>query len=135
MDHGPIIAQREITIETEDTYISLEQKLAHAGASLAVEIIPQWIDKKIHAHEQDHTQATYTQKFITEDGRVDLTLDLPQTIARKIKALAHDPGVFTYINEKRTKLLEVSESPTEYVITKIIPEGKKEQVAHIVLKK
>ncbi len=135
MDHGPVISQQEVIISAQDTYTTLEEKLAHVGAKLVADTIPQWASGSLVAHEQDHAHATYTQKFITEDGRVDLNLDLPQTIARKIKALAHDPGVFTYIDGKRIKLLEITEGPTEYVITKIIPEGKNEQLAHIVLKK
>lgn len=135
MDHGPVLAQKEVIISAQDTYVTLEEKLAHAGASLVLDAVPQWISGALVPRTQDHSRATYTQKFITEDGRVDLQLDLPQTIARKIKALAHDPGVFTYIDGKRIKLLEIAEYPTEYVITKIIPEGKNIQDAHIVLKK
>ncbi len=135
MDHGPLIAQQKTSIDSQDTYASLEENLAHVGASLIVHTIPLWLEKKIEEKEQDHALATYTQKFVTEDGRVDLQDDIPESIARKIRALSHDPGVFTFINGKRTKLLEVKDIPDGYMITKIIPEGKKEQDAHIILKK
>lgn len=135
MDHGPIVVQKAISIDTQDTYASLEEKLAHLGGSLLIEAIPRWLEGSIQPQEQNHSQATYTQKFITEDGRVDLHDDLPESIARKIRALAHDPGVFTFIDGKRTKLLQIQNTSEAYIITRIIPEGRKEQDAHIVLKK
>jgi methionyl-tRNA formyltransferase len=134
VDHGLIIAQREVSIAREDDYITLEEKLAHMGDAVSIETIPKWLDGTVVPHKQDHDKATYTQKFITEDGRVDLALDLPQTIARKIRAFGNDPGVFTYIDGKRVKLLEVQNTTEGYVITKIIPEGKREQSARIILK-
>lgn len=135
MDHGPILIQQETPIDSQDTYTSLEATLAHMSASLIIRNIPQWLDGKISPQGQDHIYATYTQKFVTEDGHVNLQDDISESIARKIRALSHDPGVFTFINGKRVKLLEVKDVPEGYMITKILPEGKKEQEAHILLKK
>jgi len=133
MDHGPILTQKTCPVSEQDTYFSLEERLALLGGSLCVDILPQWLDKKIISQEQDHALAIYTRKFLTEDGKVDLENDSPISIVRKIQALHPDPGVFTYINTVRTKLCEVKKIGDNWVITKIIPEGKKERPAHIVL--
>ncbi|MFA7201949.1 MAG: methionyl-tRNA formyltransferase [Candidatus Paceibacterota bacterium] len=135
MDHGPLLVQEDVPIHQQDTYLSLEGTLAHRGALLLTRTIPLWLDDALVLKEQDHTCATYTQKFVTEDGKVNLQDDIPDSIARKIRALSHDPGVFTFINNKRVKLLEVKDIPEGYMITKIIPEGRKEQEARIILRK
>ena len=61
---------------------------------------------------QDHTRATMTKKFKTEDGLVDLSKDAPETIYRKIKALNPEPGVYTFIEKGdkkiRVKLLDAN---------------------------
>jgi methionyl-tRNA formyltransferase len=55
-------------------------------------------------------------------------------VARKIRALNPDPGVFTFIDQKRVKLLEVrKDSDGSVIITKIQPESKKPQPAALKL--
>jgi methionyl-tRNA formyltransferase len=135
VDNGPILAQRNIDISDFDwNYEKLENKLAQMGGELLVETLSDFINKKTKLNEQDNTNATYTKKFITEDGLVNLKEDSPEIISRKIKALYPDPGAFAFINGKRTKLIEIIKSGDDFVITKIIPEGKKLQPSNIILK-
>ncbi len=132
MDHGPILAQKEVTIDENDAYTSLEETLARTAGDMITEIMPLYLAGTMEAKEQDHARATFTKKFTTEDGRVDMEKDAPETIFRKIKALSPDPGVFTFIDSKRVKLLEAQKnSDGTYVVTKILPEGKKEQKANL----
>lgn len=133
VDHGPVLAQAEVSVTDQDTYLSLEKKLAEAAADLFEETIPSYIAGSLTAQEQNHEEATFTQKIQTQDGYVDLEKDSSLTVLRKIKAFTPEPGVFTYLNGKRVKLLEAHKEEDLVVITRIIPEGKKEQAVRIEL--
>jgi len=138
MDHGPILKNYKLQITNyKFTYEELLKKLAELGADLLIETLPKFLKGEITLLPQDENQATYTKKFKTEDGYVDLKKDDPLLIERKIRALNPEPGVFTFINKKRIKLLEAkiekSNNQKSVIITKIQPEGKKPQSASIVL--
>jgi methionyl-tRNA formyltransferase len=133
MDHGPIIAQESIEISDFSlNFVKLTEILANLAADLLIKTIPLFIEGKITLHPQDEHQATYTKKFVTQDGYVDLKNDDPELISRKIRALNPDPGVYTEINGKRIKLLEIEKNKNgQWIITKIQPEGKKPSPAQL----
>ena len=134
MDHGGIIAQKEVAIpEQERQYTHCEEHLAQEGATLFLDVIQKLFAGTLVPKEQDHTRATFTQKFVTEDGRVDLTMDNPLMIFRKIMALSPDPGVYTMQNGKRVKLLDARLENDAIVITRIVIEGKKPSEANLIL--
>lgn len=135
MDHGPIFICQKIEIRKEQNHIGLEEELAVLAGNMLVSTLPLFIKNKISTTEQNHQKATLTKKITTEDGFVDLNKDNPNIIFRKIKALNPDPGVYTFMNSKRVKLIEAIDQENEIIINKIIPEGKKEQLANIILKK
>jgi len=133
VDHGPIVAQKECAIENGDMYESLEKRLAILGGGLLVEKLPSFVGGKCDLRSQDEALATFTKKFETADGEVNLATDNADHIANVIRALNPNPGVFTFINGKRTKLLRVEKEDGRWVIASILPEGKKVQSAHIIL--
>ncbi len=113
VDHGPIYAKTILEISPRETYESLEEKLATLGGELVAEIMPMVVNKEIVPTEQNHEEATLTKKFSTEDGFIDSeTLKKALefggleaiTIDRKVRALAHEPGVWTLENGKRMKI-------------------------------
>jgi methionyl-tRNA formyltransferase len=134
-DHGPILGMEEMSIsDFSYNYEKLEEELAVASANVLIRTLPLFAEGKIVPKPQDEFKATYTKKFITEDGLVDLKKDNPEMVARKIRALNPDPGTYTMIGNKRIKLLEVSRQPDgSFVITKIQPEGKIPQPAALKL--
>jgi methionyl-tRNA formyltransferase len=93
MDHGPILAQKTVSIEDNDTCPSLEQKLANLGADMIVNLLPQYIKGQIKSFEQNHDQATYVYRFKKEDGLLNLNepADLNE---RKVRALWPWPGAY-----------------------------------------
>ena len=129
-DHGPIFAQRALNYELRImNYGELSQKLAELGADLLVETLPKFVKGEIIPLPQDETKATYTKKFITEDGYVDLQKDEPAVIERKIRALNPEPGTWTLQNRKRMKILEAELTPENKLkLKKIQFEGKKPQI-------
>lgn len=95
VDHGKIILNSELRILNNDTYTTLEEKLADLAGAMLIETIPKFIEGKIKSEAQNETKATYTKKFTADDAYVDLEKDNPIIIERKIRALNPEPGVWT----------------------------------------
>lgn len=143
MDHGPIVTQETVQIGTMN-YTQLAKKLAEIGGELVAKAIPGLLDKTLVPQEQDHTKATFTRKFTTEDAFIDVHAleqahseggELARAIERKIRALNPEPGVWTMAStiynlhlgrEKRVKLLDADISMEDtLIIKKIHIEGKR----------
>lgn len=106
MDHGPILAQRELAIgETPFTYSELHDKLAEIGGALLAETIPFWAAGKIRAVPQDDPRATYTERLTKEAGRIDWSKPALY-IERQVRALQPWPGAYT--QGKTLKILRAS---------------------------
>lgn len=129
VDHGPVLAYSKLRIAHGDTYELLMQTLAEKSGDLLKEALPRFFAKKMIPQPQSESAATYTKKFSTDDGFVDLGVDAPETAWRKIRALNPDPGVYTYteINGKRirVKLLAAEMRDGKLVPTLIQREGGK----------
>jgi len=132
VDHGKILAVSRLPLEVKDNYESLSKKLAESGGVLLVEILPKYLKNEITPLTQDESQATYTKKFVTQDGYVDLEKDKPEIIEKKVRALNPEPGVWTLRQAQgrpqRMKILEAELMPENKLrLKKIQFEGKKPQ--------
>ena len=107
MDTGPIIAQRERAIGPSDDAAGLTETLFADGAALLVETLPGWTDGSIAAATQDGNLATYTNKLERADGLADWRLSA-ETLARRQRAYAPWPGLYTRWEGKELKLLDVA---------------------------
>ncbi len=129
MDHGPIVAQKQLTVENWPNYLDYEEMMARQGAQLFAEILPRWINDQIRAAEQDHSLATYTKKFSKDDTLIDLAKD-PYTNWRKIQAFYGWIGSYFVTNYKgkeiRVKITDAKFTDDKLEIIKVIPEGSKE---------
>jgi len=136
VDHGPIVAQQNLDIKCPSghlvskwSYKELEEKLAELGAELLIEILPQWIKQEIKPKEQNHNQATYTQKIRKEYGLINLN-DSPKKNMKKIQAFTPWPGAYFFARknnkEMRIIITEAEIIDGKLIIQKIKPEGKNE---------
>lgn len=135
VDHGKIITEDTIIILANDTYLSLETRLAKLGAELLIKTLPDYADGKIIPKEQNEEEATFTKKFETQDGFVPSDIldaafqgEKAFWIHKKICALNPEPGVWTIKNNKRMKLLESELRGEKLVLKKIHNEGKTPQI-------
>jgi len=130
MDHGPIVAEKTVPIETWPPSSSELRAICNdVAGKLLAESIPLWIDGKIQAKEQEHLKATYAKKIKKEDGLIDLVSDGYQNFL-KIQAYKIWPQTFffTNIRNKKTRVIisDAAFVDGKLVIKKVIPEGKKE---------
>lgn len=128
-DHGPVIAQRERIINNWPPRASeLTRDLAHFGGKLLAEIIPEWLNG-LQSFPQDHTRATFTKKITKEDGLIELGGDALRNY-RKIRAFDEWPTVYFFTKhadkEIRIKIIDAHLEEEKLMITRVVPEGKKE---------
>lgn len=132
MDHGPILAQLPTKLTYPILGRKLDENLAHQGGLLLCDIIPKWIGGEIIPQEQDHAQATFCGKIKKEMGEIKIdpynlpTGDEAYQIVLKVAAFDGWPGTFFFHESKRVKIVDAGISDDTLVITRVIPEGKKE---------
>ena len=140
VDHGPILEERKLESYDIDsvTYPALHDALAKLGAEMLIHLIPKIGKERVTLSPQDEIKATFTKKFVTEDGFID-EADLEEAmngnkekavlIDRKIRALNPEPGVYTVRKGERTKLLEAELHDNTLVLKVIQIAGKTPQRA------
>jgi len=104
MDHGPILAQQEELIRSNDTGGSLHDRLAILGAKILPDVITNYLASNIQPVEQNHAHATYCKLLTREDGRLDFTKNATE-IERVIRAYDPWPGTWHAMEDKRLKIL------------------------------
>lgn len=131
MDHGPILAQKEIdTPEWPMRAPLLQELLAKEGGELLAETLPEWIAGKITPRAQDDSKATYCAKVKKEDGLLDLSAGATENL-RKIRAFEGWPGTYTYFERggKRIRVAIIGahiSNDGSLAIDIVKPEGKNE---------
>lgn len=104
LDHGPIIAAKEVEVNPKETFTSLYRKLSDISADLVSRTLPKWFKHEIKLQEQDESKATYTKLFNYKVGKINWT-DLAINIERKIRALNPQPSTWTTLGGKSVKIL------------------------------
>jgi methionyl-tRNA formyltransferase len=131
LDHGPILAQAELSLDERETSQSLSQKLAELSRNLLLKTLPLWLQGELKPKPQNHRQATYTRLIQKEDGYLPLetlnSLD-PKTIRqieRKIRAFYPWPKVWTEIKGERVLIHQAHLENGRLVLEIVQPAGKK----------
>ncbi len=129
MDHGPIVAQKDVHVDEWPRYEDFETLMATEGAGLLADTMPAWAAGDAPEREQDHEAATYTKKIAKSDGLIDFADDAYLNF-RKIQAYHEWPGAYFFISrdgqDMRVKITQASFAGGALHIEKVIPEGGKE---------
>jgi methionyl-tRNA formyltransferase len=125
IDHGPVLAQDKVLIKNK-SFLTLQEETAILGAKLFLITAPPWLEDKVTAKPQDHSQATFTKKLTKTDGEITLRDD-PPTNYRKFLALTPWPGIYFFTpTGTRVKVTAAHLEDGEFILDRVIPEGKKE---------
>lgn len=103
LDTGDIIKSCEIELDAEETGGSLFDRLAVAGANLAVETLKSLEDGTATYTKQDDSMATYTGKIDKLFGKINWNSDA-KSIERLIRGLNPWPSAYTSVNGKMLKI-------------------------------
>ncbi len=134
LDAGDIIAQRATPIGTTETAKELRPRLIALGAELLAETLPLFERGEITPVSQpDISPTLHARKLKKEDGL--LLLDAPATENwNKYRAYADSIGTYFFSpsadGEKRIKITSASFKNGEFIIERVIPEGKHEMAYH-----
>ncbi len=126
MDTGAIITQEKISIDADEKAPDLRKRLIKIGGKLLVKILPDFVEKKIKPTPQDGSLASVCKKIKKEDGLINLGAELPSEIYRKYCAYWGWPSIYFLKNGKRIKITDAKLENGQFIIKKVIPEGKKE---------
>jgi methionyl-tRNA formyltransferase len=134
LDAGDILASEKVTIEPDETTIELRARLITIGAHMLVSILPGFETQEIIPTPQDESHATKCTKTKKEDGEIffnNTESNLAQLNWNKYRAYAEWPGTYFFVQKDgkpmRVKITKASFENNEFVIERVIPEGKKEQ--------
>jgi methionyl-tRNA formyltransferase len=110
LDSGDILTQATIPISLKDTAGTLHDKLARLGAKLLLDTLEKLEQGRISAHPQDKKGVSYAPQLKKEDGAIDW--DQPaDVIERRIRGFNPRPGAYTYLGERRIKVLLAETTP------------------------
>jgi len=110
MDSGPVILQKEIIIEKNDTSISLEEKLSQCGAELLVEALKVINNRDYCLVEQDEDKVILAPKLTKEDGWIDWDTSAVD-IYNQVRGVLPWPGAFTSYRGKMLKIFQADVLP------------------------
>jgi len=110
IDDGPLLVQESTSIEPDDNYFTLSDKLARLSARLINQVIADYTSGKITPLPQDETASSYTKIITKADGKVDWQKSA-QEIYNQFRAFFIWPGIWTTWNGKILKVIDVVPSP------------------------
>ena len=100
MDHGPVLEQREIKIEQNDTTEILLKKMVAPGCEALDSTLAKLQTGNFTALEQKHEQASPAPKLKKEDGLIDWNMSALQ-IHKRLCAFTPWPGAYTNLNRQK----------------------------------
>jgi len=125
MDSGPILAQEKTDILSNEKTSELKNRLIKLGGNLLVNNLENIINKKIISTPQNDITVSFCKKIKKNDGLIDLN-DNGIKNYNKFRAYNVWPKTFFFKNGKRIIITDAELLDNQFVIKKIIPEGKKE---------
>ena len=93
LDTGPILSQRSVRIQPDETAGSLFDKLYTLGADLLIETLPGYLSGEIEPRPQSEEGATYAPMLKKEDGLLDFSRPARE-LERKVRAFNPWPGAY-----------------------------------------
>ena len=91
LDTGPILTQRSVRIQPDETAGSLFETLSQLGADLLLDTLPGYISGEIKPRPQPEEGATYAGMLKKEDGLLDFSRPAEE-LERKVRAFNPWPG-------------------------------------------
>jgi methionyl-tRNA formyltransferase len=110
MDAGPLILQRQLNIQDEDTVITLEEKLSRLAAASLLDSLAAIKNKSYNLISQNEIEASFAPKLKKSDGIINWH-DSAEDIHNLIRGCLDWPGAFTYYQGKLLKIYKAKVIP------------------------
>lgn len=106
MDEGDIMLRREVDIDSDDTNITLSEKLSELGAKALLEVISSIENGgKLNFVKQDNDQVSLAPKLKKENGLIDWNEEAIK-IYNNVRGLLPWPGAYTHYDGRILKVLQ-----------------------------
>ena len=103
LDTGPILSQRSMRLQPDDTAGSVFEALSHLGADLLLETLPDYLSGKLTPHPQPEEGVTYAPMLKKEEGLLDFTRPAEE-LAQRVRAFHPWPGAYMEFNGANLKI-------------------------------
>ena len=109
-DDGDIVCQKKVSIDDNDTAVSLNHKMVTAAAGMLDECLPLIKAGEANRKPQDRAQATYFGGRKPADGLIDWSKSSGQ-VRNLVRAVTRPyPGAFTYRGQRKIFIWEARQS-------------------------
>ncbi len=112
LDTGPILMQKSISIEDQETAGDLHQRLALLGGDLLLETLTGLREGTISPLPQTESQATKAPKICKEEGKIDWNIPAA-LILNKIRAFHPWPICFCFFRNEEIKIWRAAVYPCQ----------------------
>lgn len=117
VDAGDVIAQKQVKIEEDDDYTTLQDKLADVGGDMLVEVLDLFALGQVKTFKQDDDKATFCRKLEKSDAFLDLN-NTASEIVNQSRALC-EMGVFILVDGQRLKVAQIKNVGKDFQNLKI----------------
>jgi len=108
-DYGDVICQEKVPISSDDTALTLHEKMAHASSTMLNNILLQIKEKTAPRYPQDHRKATYFSGRHPKDGEIQWGKTSFE-VRNLIRAVTLPyPGAFSYVGDRKCFFWNVTE--------------------------
>lgn len=113
IDTGDMISKVEVPLDKEETYGSLHDKLAVAGAELLVETLEMFEKGTVTREKQDDSKSNYAIRLTKELGKIDFSKSAVE-LERLVRGLNPWPSAYTSLNGKTLKVWKADVLENQY---------------------
>jgi methionyl-tRNA formyltransferase len=103
MDTGPVLLERRVAVDPDETSGELLARLAPIGAAALLEAVDGLANGTLVAQSQDHTRATHAPMLSKADGAIDFAQPAA-AVAARIRGVDPWPGAQAMLRGQLTKL-------------------------------
>lgn len=133
LDAGDIIASETVTIDPNEKAFELRARLNTVAGKMLINILPDLFENKITPIPQQG-DISKCGKIKKEDGLItaeelksaESDTKTARNLWNKFRAYTPWPSLYFFHNNKRVKITEATFQNNQFIIQKVIPEGKKE---------
>ena len=106
LDEGPVYEMHATDLKENDDLKSAEEKLINLSRDNLNIFLDNLEEGKAKHFAQDHQKASLAPKIVKDLLQIDWAQETAETIVKKINALGSKYGTYTYLGDKRIKILK-----------------------------
>ena len=103
MDSGDIIKSKSFSVDINDTYDIVSEKMSILGAELLLDVLPSVFDGTCNREKQNEDLVTFAPVIKREDEHIDFN-EKASVIHNKIRGLSSIPGSYSVLDDLNIKI-------------------------------